>query len=51
MTEPQFLTTRILWQFVTKDELHKQIIEKASKTATTCARKHPETNDLISIGT
>ncbi|KAF7116126.1 hypothetical protein CNMCM5793_004146 [Aspergillus hiratsukae] len=38
MTKPHFLTTRILWQFVTKDQLHKRIIDKVSKTATACAK-------------
>ncbi|RHZ61285.1 hypothetical protein CDV55_103629 [Aspergillus turcosus] len=34
MTKARFLTTRILWTFVTKDEPDKQVIEKFPKTVT-----------------
>ncbi|KAF7118389.1 hypothetical protein CNMCM5793_007906 [Aspergillus hiratsukae] len=37
---------RILWQFVTKDELDEVIIEKFSKTVTTYVKRRFEDNDL-----
>jgi hypothetical protein len=46
MTRAHFLTTRILWKFVTRDELDKKLIDKFPKTLTSCVETHFKDNDL-----
>lgn len=49
MTKAHFLTTRILWKFMTRDKLDKKVIDKFPKTVTTTLKHTSKTTTSISI--